>query len=200
VDQIADSFMGRPDAKKVAAGFMPGSKGDKEFTPDSDLKPFQYKKPLASLGATSFMPSDHPDAIKEAAIKMKDGRIFTGATHAQAWLKARKDGAKEADYPETKDGFVTKTGTFLNREEAAAHAAEIGQVEKNSSSAKKNAGGVESLQFQEDRKFMPGTKEEPTSNVSKTKEKFVVGTVYEDDQSNRARYKGNGQWEELVAK
>jgi hypothetical protein len=75
--------------------------------------------------------SDGPDydrMIDCAAIKMPDGRVWTGKRHhhciatiVQATGKPCRDGVQ---------GFVTMSGKFLDRDEARALVEETGQVTK----------------------------------------------------------------------
>lgn len=56
------------------------------------------------------------------AIRMDDGKVFTGVNHGEALLKA-KDAGYPTDVYSTEgflDGFVAKDGTFLDREQAAS--------------------------------------------------------------------------------
>jgi len=78
-----------------------------------------------------YMPSEHSDAIKESAVKMKgSGKIYTGGWHGEAIEKAIKE---EGIDPLNGDashiaGYTTKTGRFLDRKEAYAHSKKIGQI------------------------------------------------------------------------
>ncbi len=68
--------------------------------------------------------------IKESAIK-KDGQVFTGRRHADvlhANAKRNESGIIISTLAEGIQGFVTISGEFLTREEAAIHALKCGQV------------------------------------------------------------------------
>ena len=65
--------------------------------------------------------------IKEAAV-LKDGIIYTGKNHATAFNKMRALGVR-CNKPHIQ-GFVTESGTFVDRAEAAKIAYECGQILK----------------------------------------------------------------------
>jgi hypothetical protein len=73
-------------------------------------------EPVEAQGPKELSP------IKEAAIRLPDGTIFTGATHGDAWAKAGGYNG-EAD-----SGFITVSGEFLDAREALARAKGTGQV------------------------------------------------------------------------
>lgn len=54
-----------------------------------------------------------------AAIKLKDGRIFTGECHGYAMMNAEEAGVKEEAIDAAIDGFMTNRGRFLNRDESS---------------------------------------------------------------------------------
>lgn len=103
---------------------------------------------------TNFMPSSDPRAIDRAAIKMPDGKIFTGLYHGDALASAERV-YPELDNPDnivpkgTEIGFVDKSGEFLNRLEAEARAAEVGQLQHDSRE------GLEAEDFERTKRFMP---------------------------------------------
>jgi hypothetical protein len=77
---------------------------------------------------------NEPEKVAQAALRMPDGRIFTGGVHAIAAEKA-----VDAGYPrevvhnvyETEnDGFVTSRGRYLTRQEAYTLAAESGDIDR----------------------------------------------------------------------
>lgn len=68
--------------------------------------------------------------IKSAAVNI-DGKIFTGKSHELIFREIRmknQDISKRATA--SIYGFVTDTGEFLTRSEAADHAFQCGQIEK----------------------------------------------------------------------
>lgn len=114
--------------------------------------------------ATRFMPSDHPDAITEAAIRMHDsGKIYSGHGHGAAMVAAeeRYPGIWNENGPTFDEGFVTKTGAFLNREQALEHARKIGQVgQREAVGLNARPGAMESSRFHAANRFMPETASE----------------------------------------
>jgi Gene product 88 len=80
-------------------------------------------------GGLRFQPSDHPDAIKEAAIKLDDGRIFRGVSHGDIADSFPDELFKLLDRSST-FGFVTNSDEFLDRTQAAIRAEKIGQIPK----------------------------------------------------------------------
>jgi hypothetical protein len=90
-------------------------------------------KPIAPEQGMSFMPSTHPRAISEAAVRDPDGKIYRGATHAIATdaLSAKEMGAPTRSPGEYDIGFVTNDGEFLDRDQARERALEMGQMTQN---------------------------------------------------------------------
>jgi broad specificity phosphatase PhoE len=76
-----------------------------------------------------LMPSAHPDAIKEAAIKHEDGTVEAGASHYDI------TGGLER-LPGTTEGFVTNNGEFLDRDEAYQRALKFRQIPPEANLAK----------------------------------------------------------------
>jgi hypothetical protein len=81
---------------------------------------------LKNRGA-QFQPSDHPDAIKAAAVRDKDGVIYSGAHHLEAYQNATKAGVPLENFDEMGVGFVTNSGEYLNREQAFQRAKKLKQ-------------------------------------------------------------------------
>lgn len=121
-----------------------------------------------------FMPSDHPDAIDGAAIQMPDDRIFTGAIHPEAVMKAKRYYEQHGESDQFNqwlemrnwnDGYLTKGGNFLTRAAALEHAKKIGQVTQSGYAAgeitahggllEPNPKHMESMAFDAARRFMP---------------------------------------------
>lgn len=83
-----------------------------------------------------FQPKeDEPRAVKEAAVQLKNGKVFTGAWHGEAIDNFRKAFPSMSDEAfnntlqnELVDGFVTNGGEFLTREEAFNRAVELQQI------------------------------------------------------------------------
>ena len=65
--------------------------------------------------------------IKEAAICL-DGKVWTGHRHGDVIQKMVKEGCTKIR--ESKQGFVTEDGKFVNREEAFEIALACGQIKE----------------------------------------------------------------------
>ena len=65
--------------------------------------------------------------IKEAAIKLKDGRVFVGHRHDKIILGHPGEDFKR---PNSTQGFITGNGKFVDRKEAGRIAFECGQIKK----------------------------------------------------------------------
>lgn len=123
---------------------------------------------------SKFMPAaPRPDAkewIGPAAIRLENGKIFSGAAHWQAFAKALVK--FPAGSPETssgvQDGWLTNKGRFLNREDAMSLAKEAGQLDvrayersnrayerEEGSRIRLDDGELESYAFDASRRFMP---------------------------------------------
>lgn len=72
-----------------------------------------------------------PERIVAAASKMDDGRVFSGSDHGFTYDDMREAGYHEDRLAET--GFVTSTGRFVDREEAAQIAKSTRQLNHNPS-------------------------------------------------------------------
>jgi tRNA (cmo5U34)-methyltransferase len=147
---------------------------------DEGSIPFpDYEKGAAS---ESFLPGtempDGVDPIETAAIRTEGGKIFTGSWHVDAMMKfvdavsqglldeKLPPGVKtlsellEGNLPDgfIEDGFVTKSGKFLNRAQALDHAEKIGQLKEGVDSMQhRELGGIlESREFEQARAFLPG--------------------------------------------
>lgn len=57
------------------------------------------------------------ETIKHAAVKAKDGTVFTGKCHADCFHAGDSGGHKMSSKPDDQ-GFVTNLGKFVSREEA----------------------------------------------------------------------------------
>jgi len=77
--------------------------------------------------------------IKCAAIRTKAGQIFEGRSHADCYQAMKQDNITRLDSRKCDQGFVTSTGKFVDRYEAAEIALKAGQTKK-----------LESLLFSED--------------------------------------------------
>ena len=116
------------------------------------------------------------DAIDKAAVRdVNTGKIYPAGifgTHGEALRAAELDnGVDPRDFsistsyndPNYEQGFVTKGGKFLNREDAMNHAVETGQIPADlREDSGQDVGGknLESSGFQQNRKFLPGKEAE----------------------------------------
>lgn len=75
-------------------------------------------------------PEQKKHAIKEAAVRLSTGEIFTGAIHADAHEKAWESGKLKEGVSDvrTEDGFVTYDGEFLDVEAALDRARTLKQL------------------------------------------------------------------------
>jgi len=67
--------------------------------------------------------------IKSAANRYPNGNIYTGPYHGKCFEAAHEAG-EEKDHGQVEQGFVTETGEFLNRFQAAMEAIEHDQVKE----------------------------------------------------------------------
>jgi hypothetical protein len=74
--------------------------------------------------------------IKEAAI-LKDGIVYTGHRHNNILCDKSRPFAFLRDGIQ---GFVTDTGIFMNRKDAANHAFECGQTKENKNITRPSTG------------------------------------------------------------
>jgi hypothetical protein len=65
--------------------------------------------------------------IVSSALLLTDGEVVKGYRHWQAFTLTR---AKRKTYKKAVQGFVTDTGAFLDRDQAARHAYRCRQVER----------------------------------------------------------------------
>lgn len=146
-----DEFLGRKDALKSAR------KAGQDVINDDDNTGLH----TGDINDFKFMPSNHPDAIEKAAIKMPDGKVFSGTWHASAqdaalmYATEKLHGKNKQQYydwinnEKELDGFTDKKGKFLTREEAADRARSINQIPSD------YKGSLESFDFKHHRQFMP---------------------------------------------
>lgn len=67
------------------------------------------------------------ELIAHAAVKSKEGQIFTGKCHADCFYKMYEEKIKASTKP-LDQGFVTNKGRYLNRYEAFELARDNGQL------------------------------------------------------------------------
>lgn len=68
--------------------------------------------------------------IECAAIRSAEGVLFKGRSHAVCYQAMKEKGVPRLDTRNCEQGFVTDSGNFVNRHEAAAIAFVAGQTKK----------------------------------------------------------------------
>ena len=125
-----------------------------------------------------FQPSSDPRAVKVAAIRFEDGATFTGLQHFFAYAEAEGYGRRPYDKGVTvEEGFLTNEGEFLNREEAAARAVEMGQVDPDDVEADDGPAFLVS----EDVRFQPARTDFAKRVAKENKLRFKLLDVEESD-------------------
>lgn len=150
---LEKSFHSNPEVHRVFAGKLYGF-GEALLD----------KRPVTM----QFQPSDDPRAVKEAAFRAVNGKVYTGPTHSHAYDAASADmGAENFDltFPSGVDGFVTNAGEFLTRQQAYIRGLEQGQYTMEGyDEAQKSEGftpsiltdeQLEALSFDKARQFQP---------------------------------------------
>jgi predicted GNAT family acetyltransferase len=150
-----------------------------------------------------FMPlASNPKAVKEAAVRVEDGSIFTGPAHMFAHDDAAEAGKSLRG---SEDGFITYSGDFLTREQAYRRAIELGQltpqdyraVEEEvwgSSGQGDYRRGVdevpaEAVVFDQARRFMPA----PQLDTPEFKNWFGDSKVTNEDGTPQVVYHGTAR-------
>jgi len=106
-----DMLLG-PEAKSEIKFMMPDGS---EFTTRGGQAPNELHADMLAEGTSK---KKGKESIKEAAIRMPDGRIFTGRDHFSAIEKATAAGVPNDALGSAADGFTTSGGRFVDREEA----------------------------------------------------------------------------------
>jgi hypothetical protein len=75
-----------------------------------------------------FQPKKDKRAVQMAALRMPDGRVFSGTTHADAYEVARETLGRSVSDAVFEDGFLTGQDEFLGRQEAYKRGVELGQI------------------------------------------------------------------------
>jgi hypothetical protein len=129
-DGLQEDFRGGPPLIQITPQVdLPGATGAKSTTYAHSLLKKGYSIPSdllddirAHVIPKMFSPSEDPNSVAAAAVRdEKTGRIYVGSSHGQALKKSPK--SKE----NLVDGFVTKSGKFLTRDEAYAQAVAMKQ-------------------------------------------------------------------------
>lgn len=158
-----------------------------EVTPTEALTRFEIEKLNPTFFEVAntirkdikFLPApEGVDGIEKAAIRTPSGKIYTGDWHGAALMQfvdavtngttneRPPKGVKtlsdmlEGEIPDgfIEDGFVTKSGKFLNRAQALDHAEKIGQLKEDVKPGRgsfQESGILESNEFEGKRKFLP---------------------------------------------
>lgn len=124
-----------------------GPDGPQDITPEERAGEWWKEEGGEPFQDLRFMPNPHPNAIKEAAVKTDDGKIFTGFIHAAAFEKARQAGYH---IRQTEDGFVDNSGKFYNRAQAYVQADKMGQEPQRASYPAGGGYQLEAYRWYED--------------------------------------------------
>lgn len=169
---VANNHLARFEDGRPMSGM---SKGEAFKTLDAmggDAKVHQLpitdamRQSVITEGFPMFMPSASPTAIKEAAIRTPEGKIYSGAMHVSALHQAiydrREAGLPEMRLTESDTGFVTNGGEFLDRKEALQRALNEKQITERTykeaadhytaGEMKPDYGSLESLNFSKAKK------------------------------------------------
>lgn len=138
-------------------------------------------KDLISEGVRFQPKPDEPRAIKSAAVKFRNGKVFEGFTHADAMDKALREGMFKGvesheelnNLPPEEfvklfrtmtDGFVTNSNEFLTRDQAFARAEELKQLPEGRDPdlflESTGPGLLEAFAFESVRRFQPKSAED----------------------------------------
>lgn len=176
---------------------------------------FPGQKPPFETTMESFSPArnfaDDVDPIERAAIRTTGGHVVTGSWHGEALdnlaqqvgrgevMEKIPPGVKEIydlyDVGFLTDGFVTRSGKFLNREEAAAHAKEIGQLKESRMGEHARGGSLESDEFRGTRSFSvkrKGKARETEKEALKRKEATDYSKYNVPEEAKEVKTSGTG--------
>lgn len=149
-----------------------------------DLAPEQpqFRGNTLTLSA-GFQPMpENPRAIREAAVKDKEGNVYTGRFHGDAFAKAEAAGSA-TDFGDFDTGFVTNSGEYLNREAAYDRARQLNQMSaegvKTFEKGIPEAGfpptrSLESTIFDEARQFQPARERLQMETTGPDEKKYKV--------------------------
>lgn len=101
-----------PEASEIKFMMPDGS----EFVSRGGQAPNELHADMLAEGIPAKQGAE--ESIKEAAIRMPDGRVFRGRDHFAAIEQATAQGVPNAELESAADGFLTSGGRFVNREEA----------------------------------------------------------------------------------
>jgi len=105
-----------------------------------------------------FQPKpENPRAVRAAAARDEEGKIYTGTWHGEAEEAAHVAGSK-TPWDKLEMGFVANNGEWLSREKALQRGIELGQIAKSKykqAAYEANPKKLESTTFQEQRQFQP---------------------------------------------
>lgn len=164
--------------------YMPDSTSIKSKSPENQDETMQGEFLIGHEGRRNRV--DRQDsfrdsrAIKAAALRMEDGEIFTGSTHATAIYEAFEDGYSDDQVKKSEKGFVDGDFNFLDTVAARTRAVSIGQVGNSRLQAAQESKGftqddwMESRSFNEQRNFMPDDEIHPAlSNFTPDADEYV---------------------------
>jgi hypothetical protein len=142
VEKIVESNLDDIDNMRVhllddKAGMQVDTMASKLFNYDTDAEKLQHIPFITEgeiRGGVQFQPklSEEPEAIKQAAIRTPNGKIYLShagdTTHYGALKLAQDAGEPVKTLKDVSDGFITNGGEFLSREQAFKRAKEYGQI------------------------------------------------------------------------
>jgi hypothetical protein len=155
----------------------------------------------AGANTMQFQARSGDTALKSAAVKDSEGKIFAGAWHGVAHdtANAESKGTRDRDGNViVTDGFVTNSGEFLDREQAHDRAVELGQMKKEDVlrplAEKGSTPWLESNEFNEARQFQPKPDKETREAL-----KYASREVKHNDGAPMAFFHGTDRGEELAS-
>jgi GNAT superfamily N-acetyltransferase len=86
------------------------------------------KNAFPNFDTAQFAPSSDPRAVKMAAVRDDNGKLWVGVYHSVAEDAGLKAGATFKKSSDADQGFITNSGEYLNRDQAYERAKELKQV------------------------------------------------------------------------
>lgn len=125
------AFIRAKELEQVPADFVPsGELGG----PEGEFHTRDLKR--------QFQPKpEEPRAIRAAAIRDPQGKIFEGAFHAMAFDQAARE--TKFKFEDFDTGFITNSGEFLSRPEAFKRAEELGQAPQDTDGKLRSTSTIE---------------------------------------------------------
>lgn len=173
--KVESPTRGRVTAEEAISEFNRPGVDANFFSVSNEIRPDQLFLPAESM-------PDGVDPIVQAAVRTPKGRVFTGSWHGEALeriAEAVNEGTLGESLPSAvqnfsdayelggfgTDGFVTKSGKFLDRKEAFDHAEKIKQLRENPQGYSVLRRSLESEEFEGNRQFVPKAKRDKVSKL-----------------------------------